>query len=100
MKHFRDHLPNRLLIIRANSAEYHGNVVSPKEIIIRGIRGGGSIGVSTCWTYAEHIHSFISTYLYRMTISVIVVTAINMGPVFTTQRTATIPGTSRPTLFE
>ena len=25
-------------------------------------------------------HSFISTYLYRMTISVIVVTAINMGP--------------------
>ena len=45
-------------------------------------------------------HSFISTYLYRMTISVIVVTAINMGPVFTTQRTATTPGTSRPTLFE
>ena len=43
---------------------------------------------------------FISTYLYRMTISVIVVTAINMGPVFTTQRTATTPGTSRPTLFE
>ena len=39
----------------------------------------------------------ISTYLYRMTISVIVVTAINMGPVFTTQRTATTPGTSRPT---
>ena len=38
----------------------------------------------------------ISTYLYRMTISVIVVTAINMGPVFTTQRTATTPGTSRP----
>ena len=35
-------------------------------------------------------HSFISTYLYRMTISVIVVTAINMDPVFT----------SRPTLFE
>ena len=31
-----------------------------------------------------------------MTISVIVVTAINMGPVFTTQRTATTPGTSRP----
>ena len=29
------------------------------------------------------IHSFISTYLYRMTISVIVVTAINMGPVNT-----------------
>ena len=54
MKQFRDHLPNRLLIIRANSAEYHGNVVSPKEIIIRGIRGDGSIGVSTCWTYAEH----------------------------------------------
>ena len=41
----------------------------------------------------------ISTYLYRMTISVIL-TAINMGPVFTTQRTATTPGTSRPTLFE
>ena len=39
----------------------------------------------------------VSTYLYRMTISVIVVTAINMGPVFTTQRTATTPG---PTLFE
>ena len=38
MKHFRDHLPNRLLIIWANSAEYHGNVVSPKEIIIREIR--------------------------------------------------------------
>ena len=38
------------------------------------------------------------TYLYRMTISVIV-TAINMGPVFTTQRTATTPGTSHPTLF-
>ena len=45
------------------------------------------------------IHSFISTYLYRMTISVIVVTAINMGRVFITQRTATTPGTSRPTLF-
>ena len=27
----------------------------------------------------------------------VIVTAINMGPVFTTQGTATIPGTSRPT---
>ena len=34
-----------------------------------------------------------------MTISV-TVTAINMGLVFTTQRTATPPGTSGPTLFE
>ena len=34
-----------------------------------------------------------------MTISVIE-TAINMGPVFTTQRTVTTPGTSCPTLFE
>ena len=41
----------------------------------------------------------ISTYLYRMTISVIE-TAINIGPVFTTERTATTPGTSRPTLFK
>ena len=34
-----------------------------------------------------------------MTISVIE-TAINMGPVFTTQRSATTPGTSRPYLLE
>ena len=34
-----------------------------------------------------------------MTISVIE-TAINMGPVFTTQRTATTPGTSSPNLLE
>ena len=40
----------------------------------------------------------ILTYLYRMTISVIE-TAINKGPVFTTERTGTTPGTSRPTLF-
>ena len=43
--------------------------------------------------------SFISTYLYRMTISVIVVTAINMGPVFTTQRTATNTGKFTPYSF-
>ena len=34
-----------------------------------------------------------------MTISVIE-TTINLGPVFTTERTATTPGTSRPTLFK
>ena len=39
------------------------------------------------------------TKLYRNTISVIE-TAINMGPVFTTQRSATTSGTSLPTLFE
>ena len=42
----------------------------------------------------------ILTYLYRMTISVIE-TAINMGPMFTTQRTATTLHTkdSHPTLI-
>ena len=37
--------------------------------------------------------------LYGITISVIE-TAINMGPVFTTQRSATTPGASRPYLLE
>ena len=41
----------------------------------------------------------ITTCLDRMTISVME-TAINMGPVFKTERTVTTPGTSRPTLFE
>ena len=48
--------------------------------------------------YNYYLFLFL-TYLYRMTISVIE-TAINMGPVFTTQRSATTSGTSRPTLFE
>lgn len=51
IKHFGDHLPNRLLIISVNSAEYHGNAVTPRAIIIR---GGGSLGLSTSWTHAEH----------------------------------------------
>ena len=41
----------------------------------------------------------ILTKSYRITISV-TETAVNMRPVFTTQRSATTPGTSRPTLFE
>ena len=43
--------------------------------------------------------TIILTKLFRITISVIE-TAVNMGPVFTTKRSATTPGTSRPTLFE
>ena len=61
-------------------------------ILIFDPKSGFCIGYSLCIIIIIII--IISTYLYRMTISVIVVAAINMGPVFTT------PGTSRPTLFE